>query len=249
MLMKDVVLVTDEKGKRYLARLGGDMVSIKSLGTISSELLCKSLKTGELVIGTKKFGARLASIDDVISVIDRKAQMLTSKDIAMILHLCDIRPGSKVVEGGAGSGALSISLLASVGTEGHVTTFEVREDFADIARRNVGMTSLAENWTLRIGDICAKMDESDFDAFVVDIPNPWDCVGTAKHALRIGGTFCAFAPNANQIENTVHALRDNKFSEVRAIETLQRDLVVHEGGVRPSFDMLGHTGYLAFARR
>jgi len=248
-LIKEVILVTDEKGRKYLARLRDEMVSIQSFGTIRADTIRDALGSGELVIGGKKLSIRPATVDDVISVIERKAQMLTSKDIAMIIHLCDVRSGSRIVEGGAGSGALSIALLASVGEEGQVTTYEIREDFAEIAKRNVEMTSLTGAWTLKMGDICKEIEEKDLDALLIDIPNPWDCVGTAKQALRAGGRFCAFVPNVNQVEKAVHALRDNGFSDVRAVETMQRDLVVHEGGIRPSFDMLGHTGYLVFARR
>jgi tRNA (adenine57-N1/adenine58-N1)-methyltransferase len=247
--MKELVLITDEKGRRYLAKLDGEMISVKGLGTIRESAVKESLISGELAVGGKSFSVRPATLDDVISAIERKAQMLTAKDIAMMLHLCDIGPGSNIVEGGAGSGALTIALLASAGEQGHVTTYELREDFAEIAKGNVDMASLSGRWSLKIGNICERIDETEVDAMLVDIPNPWDCIGTAKQALRVGGSFCAFAPNVNQIENTVHALRDNGFSEVRAIETLQRDLVVHEGGVRPSFDMLGHTGYLVHAMR
>jgi len=175
--------------------------------------------------------------------------MLTSKDIAMIIHLCGVRSGSKLVEGGAGSGALSIALLATIGAEGHLTTYELREDFASIARRNVESASLSEGWTLKMGNVCEKIEEQNVDAVILDIPNPWECVAAAKAALKNGGTFCAFIPNVNQVVDTVHSLRDESFSEVRAIETLQRELLVHEGGARPSCDMLGHTGYLVVARR
>jgi len=248
-LMKDTILIIDDRGKRYLARPGDDMVPIKGVGTVRSDSLKGSIESGELSIGGKTFKVRLASVEDIISSIERKAQMLTSKDIAMILHLSGIVSGSKVVEGGAGSGALSIALLAAVGAEGRLTTYEIREDFAAIARKNVEFTSLSERWTLKMGNICEKIDERGIDAVVADIPNPWDCVAAAKGALRIGGTFCAFIPNVNQVVSTVHALRDSSFTEVRAIETLQRELLVHEGGARPSCDMLGHTGYLVIARR
>lgn len=247
--MREVLLIVDEKGKRYLAKPGGDMVTIRGLGTVRSDSLRESLKTGDLSIGGRNFKVRPASVEDMLSSIERKAQLLTSKDIGIILHLCGVVSGSKVVEGGAGSGALTIALLANVGNEGHITTYEIREDFAAIARKNVESVALSDGWTLKIGNICEKIDERETDAVIVDIPNPWDCVAAAKAALRIGGTFCAFIPNVNQVVDTVHALRNSSFSDVRAIETLQREFIVHEGGARPSCDMLGHTGYLVVARR
>lgn len=243
------MLIVDERGRRFLARPGGEMVSIKGLGTVRSDSLVESIKTGELSIGGKVFKVRPASVEDIVSSIERKAQLLTSKDIAMILHLCGVVSGSSVVEGGAGSGALTIAILASVGAGGHLTTYEVREDFATLARKNVESVSLSGSWTLKIGNICERIDERGVDAVVVDIPNPWDCVVAAKSALRAGGVFCAFIPNVNQVVSAVSALRDNSFADVRAIETLQRELLVHEGGARPSCDMLGHTGYLVTARR
>ena len=242
-------MLIDEKGKRYLAKLEGEMTEVSGLGTIRTELLKNSLRTGVFSLGGRNIKVRTASVDDMISAITRKAQMLTSKDIAMIIHHCDIKSGSVVVEGGVGSGALTISLLSRVGKEGKVITYEIRDDFASIAKHNVALASLTDCWTLKIGDIRNRIDEEGVDSIVVDIPVPWECVPSAEKALRIGGFFSAFVPNVNQMEKTVQELRNYKFEDVRAIETLQREMIVHEGGVRPSFDMLGHTGYLIFARR
>ena len=51
--------------------------------------------------------------------------------------MADIFPGARVVEAGAGSGALTCSLLRAVGDNGVLSSYERREDFADVARRNV----------------------------------------------------------------------------------------------------------------
>src|SRR5690606_10090098 len=67
----------------------------------------------------------------------RGAQVIYPKDIAQIITFGDIYPGARVVEAGAGSGALTNWLLRSVGPEGHVHSWELREDFAEIARQNV----------------------------------------------------------------------------------------------------------------
>jgi len=249
-MLRDVLLITDDRGRRFLARLDdSDMVEISGLGTFRNDLLRRALEEGELAIGEMALSVRPASVTDIISQIERRAQIITPKDIASILLLCDIRCGSSVVEGGAGSGALTIALLSAVGDNGSVSSYEIKDDFAKVASRNVKIAGLADRWTLRNQDICKGIEERELDAVVVDIPSPWECVGTASDALRIGGAFCAFVPSANQVEKTVRALRDDRFSEISAIETLQREMVVHDRGIRPSFDMLGHTGYLVFARR
>lgn len=247
--MHDVILITDEKGRRYLARPENSTIEVSGLGTISSQKLMESISKGFIEVGRRKLRVRPASLEDIISVIERKAQTLTGKDIAMIMHYCDIRSGSIVIEGGTGSGALSIALLSRVRPGGKVVTYELRRDFAEVARRNVKLASLAEDWVLKIGDICGPIDERGADAFIVDIPNPWDSVRTAEEVLRVGGHFCAFVPNMNQLEKVVRELGKRKFEDVRSYEVLQREMVIHDGGVRPSFEMLGHTGYLTFARR
>lgn len=250
LMVGDTVLITDERGRRYLARLDEkEMIPIRSLGTIRSDHLRSSLESGRLAIGRKSFAVRKASTADVIAHIERRAQVITSKDIALIVHYCDIRCGSKVIEGGAGSGALTIALLSNVGESGSVTTYEIREEFAAIARKNVALAGLSANWTLKMADICSSIDESDIDAIVIDIPNPWDCVESSAAALRMGGSFCAFIPSTNQVESTVRGLDESAFGDIMSFETLQREMVVHDKGIRPSFDMLGHTGYLVIARR
>jgi tRNA (adenine57-N1/adenine58-N1)-methyltransferase len=84
---------------------------------------------------------------------------------------------------------------------------------------------------------------------VLDIPNPWDAMENVSKSLRIGGYACCYVPNVNQLETAVKKMREVGLAEIVSLETLQREMVVHEGGVRPSFDMLGHTGYLSFGRR
>jgi tRNA (adenine57-N1/adenine58-N1)-methyltransferase len=182
-------------------------------------------------------------------MIERRAQVIIPKDSFVIpLHL-DLGCGSKVIEGGLGSGALTLVLLKAVAPEGKVYSYETREDFALLAKRNISLSDDVPCWELRLADICTAKLESGVDAVMLDIPNPWDAVDNAVSALRPGGHLGCYVPNANQLESAVKKMRAAGLSEVVAFETIQREMVVHEGGVRPSFDMLGHTGYLAFGRK
>jgi tRNA (adenine57-N1/adenine58-N1)-methyltransferase len=83
----------------------------------------------------------------------------------------------------------------------------------------------------------------------MDMPDPWLALGNLEPHLRNGGRVCAYVPNMNQAQDIVNALRERGYSNVHALENMQRALEVHPGGVRPSFDMLGHTAYLVFARK
>ena len=101
---------------------------------------------------------------------------------------------------------------------------------------------------MTIGDARTASLEGGFDALVMDMPSPWEALENLDRNLRLGGRFCAYVPNVNQLESTVRSLRDKGYLEVWALENLQREMEVHAGGVRPSFEMLGHTGYLGFGR-
>src|SRR5947209_5764598 len=90
--------------------------------------------------------------------------------------------------------------------------------------------------------------ETNADAFVVDIPDPWEAVGTAAKALGPCGHFASYSPNVEQVNRTVAALRAGTFVELRTVEIIEREIEASESGTHPSFAPLGHTGYLTFAR-
>jgi len=126
---------------------------------------------------------------------------------------------------------------------------ENRQDFADFARKNLerfGMEDLVE---FRIRDMTEGMEEKEIDAVVVDIPNPHEVVAHAKGALRPGGYFAGYVPTMNQVERLVAELKEHDLAEIRTTETLLREIVAGKGAVRPSFEMLGHTGYITVARK
>ena len=130
-------------------------------------------------------------------------------------------------------------------------TLELKEENAHRAGRNVARVGLDKHWSYAIGD-AREMDPGvdwKADVLTMDMPDPWLAVPNLQGSLRAGGRLCAYVPNMNQVESTVVALREMGYSDVHALENIQRYLEVHPGGVRPSFDTLGHTGYLVFARK
>lgn len=225
------------------------MIEIHGLGVIDGDALCDASFGDRMTIGAQEFTIIRPSVKDLLGMIERKAQVMIPKDSFFVpLHL-DISCGSKVIEGGVGSGALTIVLLKSVAPSGRVVSYEVRKDHADLARKNISMAGLDDCWELRLEDVCSAELVKDVDAAVIDIPNPWDAVDNVKKSLKIGGYFCCYIPNANQLSDAVKKMREAGLSEIVSFETIQREMVVHDGGVRPSFDTLGHTGYLAFGRK
>ncbi|MBE0518047.1 MAG: tRNA (adenine-N1)-methyltransferase [Thermoplasmata archaeon] len=243
------VLLIDSQDKRVIVTASRKIIEVGALGVIDGSKICDSSFGEKLGIGGRDFLIVRPSVRDILRIIERRAQIIVPKDSFLIPMYLDLGAGSKVLEAGVGSGALTIVLLKAVAPSGKVVSYDLREDHAVIAKKNVMLTDNNSIWKLRIGDICTADLEDDFDAVVLDMPNPWDALVNVTGALTIGGQICCYVPNTNQLHQTVAKMEDLGLSDIHAFETLQREMIVHEGGVRPSFDMLGHTGYMVFSRK
>ena len=184
--------------------------------------------------------------------------MVYPKDAAQIVALADIYPGARVVEAGVGSGALTCSLLRAVGPWGRVTSFELREEFADVARRNVNQFFSAPEgrthpaWDLRLGDLKEGLPAlgGQVDRVILDMLDPWNCVDAVADALVPGGIVCAYVATTTQLSRVVETLRvHGGFTEPQPWESLVRDWHVEGLAVRPGHKMIGHTAFLVTARR
>ncbi len=192
-----------------------------------------------------------ATLRDHVLRMKRHAQIIYPKDIAMLLTWADIYPGATVVEGGFGSGALTLGLLRAVGAGGRVITYELRQEAVNRAAKNVAaFAGDAPNHTVRVADIYQGIVERAVDRVILDVPEPWDAVPAAVEALRPGGIFASYVPTAVQLQRLGAALdRSRAFAVVEALETILRPWHVTRRSVRPEQKIIGHTGFLMFARR
>jgi tRNA (adenine57-N1/adenine58-N1)-methyltransferase len=182
----------------------------------------------------------------------RGATVVYPKDAAQIVGLADIFPGAHVVEAGAGSGALTCSLLRAVGEHGSVSSYERRADFAEVARSNVERFFGAPpaNWRLTLGDLAEACTDTEADRVVLDMLAPWEVLEVAGGALVPGGVLCGYVATTTQLSRLVEALREHGgFAEPQPWETLVRGWHVDGLAVRPEHRMIGHTGFLVTARR
>ncbi|MFQ6107721.1 MAG: tRNA (adenine-N1)-methyltransferase [Thermoplasmata archaeon] len=246
--MKQVVLI-DARGKKRIVSLTGGTVKVGRVGVLDTSGIDESTLGKAIEIGDARFLVLEPGLLDRVESVSRTAQIILPKDAALIILNCDIKAGSIVVEGGTGSGALTIVLANFVRPDGKVVSYESRRDFLRVAKMNLENARMLDACQLKEGDISEGIDERDVDAVILDIPTPWKVIEPAHEALRPGGHFASFVPTMNQVEKTVNELKRNPFVEVRTLETLERQLEVGEMGTRPSFKMLGHTGYLTFARK
>ena len=245
----EFIYLEDENGKKHWLKVSFGMLKIASLGTIDGARL-KDMDDGSVMtVAGKEFTAFRPGTMELVESLERGAQIITPKDAATILLYSDVKAGDRILEVGAGSGALTTALLRAVSGSGHVHTVEFKEENALRALRNVRRTGLDDHWTYQIGDARDAKVDYVADALIMDMPDPENALDNLLPSLRPGGRICAYIPNTNQLEKIVLALRERNFSDVFALENIQREMEVHRGGVRPSFDMLGHTAYLVFGRK
>ena len=190
-------------------------------------------------------------LSDYVLSMPRGAQVIYPKDSALIVGYADVYPGARVVEAGAGSGALTAALLRAVGDTGSVSSYELRPEFAEVARKNVETFFGAEHpaWTLTVGDLNDATD-TDVDRVVLDMLAPWDVLDTVSRMLVPGGVLCCYVATTTQLSKTVEALRAHgTFTEPWSMESLVRNWHVEGLAVRPDHRMVAHTAFLVFTRR
>ena len=246
----ETLYLMDEAGKRYWFRFEASMIKLGGLGAIDGSRFADLDDGDSVTIAGKKFNIFRPTVVDLMASLDRGAQIITPKDASIILLECNIHAGTKVIEVGAGSGGLTTALTAAVAPSGHVHTLELRAENAERVLKNLKRTGLDAYWSYQIGD--ARTMDIDYgmaDVVTTDMPDPENAIDNLSAHLRNGGILCTYVPNVNQLDLCVRALRKKGFADVRSFETLRRGMEVHAGGVRPSFEMLGHTGYLTFARK
>jgi len=249
----DRVQLTDAKGKLYSITLAQGSEWHTHKGMLKHDEIV-GLPEGSIVATNQdlKFQAFRPLLADYVLSMPRGATIVYPKDAAMILGVADIKPGIRVLEAGVGSGALSISLLRAIGEEGVLHSVEIREDFAEISEKNVSsyFGGKPTNWKLTIGALQDQTFEADFDRVVLDMLSPWECLEVASKALVPGGVFMAYVATTTQLSKIAEAIKDSgNFTEPESSETIVRGWH-HEGlAVRPQHRMIGHTGFLIFARR
>ena len=193
-------------------------------------------------------------VDHVLSM-PRGAAVIYPKDAGQILVEGDIFMGARVLEAGAGSGALTMSLLRAVGPQGHVFSYEIRDDHLQFARDNVEeyFGGKPEWWTPRLGDF-GEVTKEDLggpvDRVILDMVEPWHFIETVKNVLIPGGVFMTYVATVPQLMNIVEGIRAAQcFTEPRSWETLLREWKVEGLAIRPEHRMNAHTAFLVWTRR
>lgn len=251
----DYVQLSDVRGRMHTVVLSEDgffqshRVSIRH-----SEIIGKE----EGTVVTSREGKQLLCVrpllSDYVLSMPRGATIIYPKDAAQIIQFADIFPGATVLEAGLGSGALALSLLGAVGKEGHLISVERREDFAQIAKANVGLWfgQQPPQWQVEIGDfdaVAKALPNGSVDRIVLDMLAPWENLDAAHHALAPGGVLCCYVATVTQLSRLAEDIAaSGRFTPVKAWETTVRDWHLEGLAVRPEHRMIGHTGFLLTTR-
>lgn len=264
-------LLVDERGKRYLLKK-----NVEKFGTDLGIVDMKDVEEGKILESHKgyKFYLVEPTMFDILKRMKRTVTTLLPKDIGFIIARAGIREGETVVEAGTGSGALTMYLSNAVGKTGKVITYDIRPEFAKVARKNllrvgairkgqkiIGLDEEFDdedeievenglfNVIQKIGDVREKIEEKDVDVIVLDLPDPWNVVENAKKVLnKKRGRIVTYLPYIEQVKKTVEKLKEEGFWDIHTYEIVEREIEISEKGVRPSTRMIGHTGYITVAR-
>jgi len=189
------------------------------------------------------------ALTDYIMKSSRNTQITYPKDAALIVMFSGIGPGSRVVESGTGTGALTTALAHYVGSTGKVYTYELRSEFQKNAAKNLQRSKLIDNVEMKSGDVTMGIEERELDALILDLATPWLVIPHAYAALKPSGIIVSFSPTIDQVVKTTEALRENNFVFIETVECIMRAMQVERGKTRPQTLMTGHTGYITHGRK
>lgn len=187
--------------------------------------------------------------DMVMEVYPRRSQVIYPKDAGFMLVAAGLTKGMSVLEAGAGSGFLSIWLASHVCPGGHVFTYELREDMAKLAKRNLEASGLSDCVTIKLADVRTSLEERGLDAAFLDMPDPWNALASVHEAVKPSSPVVVFMPSANQLVKLLEAVRSSGLFVVQEVsELLKREWEPRPEALRPSVRMIGHTGFIAVLR-
>ncbi|MCW2779373.1 MAG: tRNA (adenine-N1)-methyltransferase [Frankiales bacterium] len=248
----DQVQLTDPKGRMHTITLEAGKQFHTHKGILEHDTLLGGPEGVVVRIGTTEYLALRPLLSDYVLSMKRGAQVVYPKDAGQVVQMADVFPGAHVVEAGVGSGALSMSLLRAVGDTGRLSSYERRQDFADIARDNVERFFGGPHpaWSITVGSLQDELVETDVDRVVLDMLAPWETLDAVAGCLRPGGLLCCYVATTTQLSVTVEAPRAHgSFTEPSSWESMVRGWHVEGLAVRPDHRMVGHTGFLLTTRR
>ena len=247
------VLLTDSKGRKKTLTLKAGEVWHTTSGAVShDDLIGRPDAVTVSSVGGTEYLALRPLLSDFMVQMPRKAAVVYPKEAAQIVMWADIFPGARVLEAGVGSGALSLALLRAIGAEGRLHSYERREEFARVAKRNVSKFFQGDHpaWQVTIGDLNRAIQDEPIDRAILDMLAPWECIDAVAERLVSGGLLCCYVATTTQLGRVADTLRAHgEFTEPVLTETTVRHWHAEGLAIRPGHGTSPHTGFLVMSRR
>jgi tRNA (adenine57-N1/adenine58-N1)-methyltransferase len=246
----DLVLLLSQDRKNFIFALqpGAELQSHRGL-VAHDDLIGQ--RWGQRIRSHLGYGFTLLrpSTDDLVRHIKRHSQIVYPKDAGYILMKLGVRPGYRVIEAGTGSGGMALVLSQAVMPAGRVYSYDNRADMQRLAQRNLAKLGLDRYVEFKLRDVAEGFDETEVDALFYDLPRPWDYLRQAASGLSDGGFFGCILPTTNQVVDLLLALTGTPFTMVEVEELILRPYKPVPARLRPNDRIIGHTGFLIFARK
>jgi len=244
-----LVIVATPKGKRRLMRVEEDRDWHSTHGILSMKDVAVA-DYGEEVRTSMGLPLRLykPGLYDLVKGVRRQTQIIYPKDIAHICLRLGAGPGRRILEAGSGSGALTLAFSWFCGPGGEVHSCEAREEFYNLARRNLDWAGLGANVTLYHRDIAEGFPIQGADALFLDMRTPWEHLRHAPHALKPGAQLGFLLPTVEQVSALLRGLEQGPYDDIEVCELLLRRWKPLADRLRPDDRMIAHTGFLVFCR-
>ena len=249
IMLQDIVVLVSPKNKRYVKKIVPQIQIHTADGTFSEEILCNA-RYGSIISSPKgvPYMIQKASLYDILLALKRKTQIIYPKDIAYICLRLGIGKDTTVIEAGSGSGGLTTAFSYLTSGKGHVYTYEMREEFYELTKRNLAWANVGENVTQYHRDIQEGFEQTDADALFLDVREPWLYLEQVLKAVR-PSAMCAFLlPTTNQVSTLLTYMERYSFIDIEVEEVLIRKWKAIPDRLRPYDRMIAHTSFLVFAR-
>jgi tRNA (adenine57-N1/adenine58-N1)-methyltransferase catalytic subunit len=245
------VLFFYQASKNWLTKIEKSKKLHTHIGIIDFDQVL-GLEYGSSIVTPKQKRVYLMepTIYDFVMKSDRKTQIVYPKDLGYIAIRTGLKSGSNVLEIGTGSASLTTFFASLVGPSGHVFTYDVNEEFMEIARKNLKKSDMEKNVSMYKRDIMKEgLELSEMDVAIIDLGDPWNVLHIVHKCLKSSGSVAIICPTMNQLEKTSKHMNEIGFTDIESTEILIRNIEAREGKTRPSMRMIGHTTYLLFGRK
>ncbi len=246
----DYVLISASATKKWMVKVVKDKEFHTHKGTIPHNDII-GLEFGSGITNAKgsNFFLWKPIPYDFLDAVTHSTQVIYQTDIAQIIFSAGICSGSKVIEAGTGSGGLTSAMARYVKPDGKVFSYDFKEEHQSVARKNIEKLGLSEFVKFKIRDATTGFDEKEIDSVILDLPNPWDVIDSAKEALMGGGILLVFVPTYVQVDKTIEKMVNSNFYQIEAFEIIRRDLTTRIGAIRPVTRMIGFTAFIIVGRK